>query len=99
MFESLQLADGSGYAPACLNIYSCPADGGPLTLYDFNSGFRSSFNVDDLIAFLGGGDDQLTLATLANGTLFLGADIPHQMRLLRNKVNYGQYAIALSDDI
>eukprot|EP00327_Prymnesium_parvum_P033003 CAMPEP_0195593248 /NCGR_PEP_ID=MMETSP0815-20121206/783_1 /TAXON_ID=97485 /ORGANISM="Prymnesium parvum, Strain Texoma1" /LENGTH=821 /DNA_ID=CAMNT_0040732375 /DNA_START=189 /DNA_END=2657 /DNA_ORIENTATION=- len=97
MFESLKTLDGS-WAPACVNIWTFDAASGRPLLFDWSLGFRSQFSVEALVDFLGNGDDQLTLATLSRGTLFL-VDPPRHMRLLPNQDGYGLHLEALAEDI
>ena len=101
LFEKITLADGSGVAPACINIWECTPDG--VELFDWSAGFNSQFNADDLIQWLGQGDDMRTLSILANGTLFLHPDAdtppPHHVRLMPNQSSYGEAIESMGEEI
>ena len=101
LFEKISLADGSGVAPACINIWECTAEG--VRLFDWSAGFNSQFNADDLIQWLGQGDDMRTLSILANGTLFLHPDAdtppPHHVRLMPNQSSYGEAIEPMGEEI
>ena len=89
---------------ACINIWECTADGvSRVSLFDWTAGFNSQFNADDLIQWLGQGDDLRTLSILANGTLFLhpDADTPplHHVRLMPNQSSYGEVIETMGDEI
>ena len=101
LFEKILLADGSGVAPACINIWECTPDG--VQLFDWSAGFNSQFNADELIEWLGQGDDLRTLSILANGTLFLHPDAdtppPHHVRLMPNQASYGEAIVQMGEEI
>ena len=101
LFETLTLADGGGTAPACISIWECSADG--VRLFDWTEGFNSQFNAEDLIQWLGQGDDMRTLSILANGTLFLHPDAdtppPHHVRLMPNQASYGEAIEQMGEEI
>ena len=101
LFETLTLADGGGTAPACISIWECSPDG--VQLFDWTKGFNSQFNAEDLIQWLGQGDDMRTLSILANGTLFLHPDAdtppPHHVRLMPNQASYGEAIEQMGEEI
>jgi hypothetical protein len=99
MFEHLKLADGVGSMPACANIWYIANGVSQPVLYDWSTGFNATFNAEDLIEWLGGGDELLCMQTLRNGCLPLGADAPRHLRLLRNNNSYGDHIVKVGEDI